>query len=306
MPEPAPDPKLPTIRRVAMIALGVGLLVMLAKLGAYWLTGSVAVLSDALESIINIVAAGAMLFAIHYSNRPADRSHPYGHGKIEFLVVGLEGWLILFAGATIGYQAIDRLLAGEGPRHLGWGMGLLAIVGVGHAALAWYVFRMGRQLNSDPLLADGKHLLTDVASTLGVILALVAVKLTGWAWLDPVAAIVIAALILFASWRLVWHSINGLMDRSDPADDAAIRAILDEEVEAGRITSYHKVRHRHTGPFHWVDMHLQVDESLSVRQGHEVASRIEQRIEQTLGEGNATAHVEPDSKADPTSPQAEG
>ncbi len=299
MPEPTPDPQLPKIRRVAVIALGVGFVVMLAKFGVYWLTGSVAVLSDALESIINIVAAGAMLFAIQYSNRPADRTHPYGHGKVEFLVVGLEGWLILFAGATIGYQAIARLLGGQQPQNLDWGMALLGIVGAGHAALAIYVFRMGRRYRSDPLIADGKHLLTDVASTLGVILALVAVKLTGWAWLDPVAAMVIAALILFASWKLVWQSINGLMDRSDPADDAAIRAILDEEVAAGHVVSYHKVRHRHTGPFHWVDMHLQVEGSLSVTQGHAIASRIERRIEQTLGEGNATAHVEPAPPADP-------
>ena len=306
MPEPTPDPQLPMIRRVALIALGVGVVVMIAKLGVYALTGSVAVLSDALESIINIVAAGAMLFAINYSNRPADRTHPYGHGKVEFLVVGLEGWLILFAGATIGYQAIARLLGGEPPQNLDWGMSLLGVVGAGHAVLAAYVFRMGRKLRSDPLIADGKHLLTDVASTLGVIIALVGVKYSGWAWLDPVAAIVIAALILFASWRLVWHSINGLMDRIDPADDTAIRAILDDEVAAGHIASYHKVRHRHSGAFHWVDMHLQVDGSLSVKQGHEIASRIEGRIEQRLGEGNATAHVEPTPRCIDPQAQAEG
>lgn len=302
MPEPAPDPQLPKIRRVALIAMGVGIAVMLAKLVAYWLTGSVAVLSDALESIINIVAAAAMLFAVHYANRPADRSHPYGHGKIEFLVVGLEGWLILFAGAAIGYQAIARLLAGEAPRHLGWGMGLLGAVGLGHAVLAVYVFRMGRKLHSDPLIADGKHLLTDVASTLGVIAALIGVKLTGWVWLDPVAAIVLASLILYASWKLLWQSIHGLMDGSDPADDRAIREILDEEVDRGHIASYHKVRHRHTGAFHWVDMHLQIDPSLSVSQGHDIASRIEGRIERTLGAGNATAHVEPTTEATETPP----
>jgi len=311
MPDPAPDPNLAQVQRVALIALGAGAVLMLGKVGVYLLTDSVAVLTDALESVINIVAAAVMFFAIRYANRPADRTHPYGHGKIEFLAIGLEGWLILRAAIWIGYEAITRFLSYNEPRHLGWGTGLLAVIGVADTVLTCYVLRMGKRFNNGVLLADGKHLLTDVISTAGVIGALLLVQWTGWTKLDPVVAVVLAAAILFMSWRLLWQSSAGLLDRSDPADDAAIRAILDDEFAAGTIRSYHKVRHRHTGAFHWVDLHLQVDGDLSVRQGHALASRIEQRIEAELGEANATAHVEPaesdsdvSDESDRTSPPA--
>jgi len=303
MPDPAPDPNLPNVQRVALVALGAGAVLMLAKIGVYLLTDSVAVLTDALESVINIVAAGAMFFAIRYANRPADRDHPYGHGKIEFMVVGLEGWLILFAGLWIGYEAIARFLSHNQPQHLGWGTGVLAVIGLADAALTFYVLRMGKRYHNAPLLADGRHLLTDVVSTVGVIVALVLVQWTGWTKLDPIVAVLLAGVILFMSWRLLWQSAAGLMDRSDPADDAAVRAILDEEVAAGVIRSYHKVRHRHTGAFHWVDLHVQVDGDLSVRQGHALASRIERRIEESLGDANATAHVEP-AESNSDSPDA--
>ncbi len=295
MPDPTPDPNLPQIQRVALTAFGVGLLLMFGKIAVYWLTDSVAVLTDALESVINIVAAAAMFFAIRYANRPADRTHPYGHGKIEFMVVALEGWLILFAGGWIAYEAIARFLSYNVPVNLGWGTGLLAVIGSADLLLAMYVLRMGKRYANAPLQADGRHLVTDVISTAGVIVALVLVQWTGKAWLDPVVAIVLACVILYMSWRLLWHSMNGLMDRSDPVDDAAILAILDEEVAGAAIHSYHKVRHRHTGPFHWVDLHIQVDGDLTVHQGHAIASRIEKRIEDALGDANATAHVEPSS-----------
>lgn len=293
MPDPELDPNFKSIQKAATIALVAGAALMLLKLTIFWLTNSVAVLTDALESVINIVAATIMLYTIWYSNRPADREHPYGHGKIEFLAVGLEGWLILMAAVVIAVEAIQRLIAGEAPQRLGVGIGLLGAVGVLDAILAAYVWRAGRRYNSAPLVADGKHLVTDVASTAGVIVGLLIVQWTGKAWVDPIVAMIMASLILYASWRLLWQSFHGLMDHSDPEDQKAINDILRDEMTAGHIRGYHKVRHRHAGSFHWVEMHLEVDPNLSIREGHLLASRIEHRIEKHLGQANATAHIEP-------------
>jgi cation diffusion facilitator family transporter len=293
MPEPQADPNLTQIRTTAFHALVAGAVITLLKFSIFWVTNSVAVLSDALESIINVAAAAMLMYSIWLSNRPADHDHPYGHGKIEFLAVGLEGWLILLSGLLIAVEAIRRLLVGQAPRNLEWGIWLLAGVGVLSAILAAYVYTRGRQYNNATLIADGKHLLTDVASTFGVLLGLILVRWSGKYWVDSLVAIFMAGLILFVSWRLLWQSIRGLMDQSDPQDDARIRAILDDEQARGEIRGYHKVRHRHNGSFHWVDLHLQVDGHLSVAEGHALASRIEHRIEQTLGPANATAHLEP-------------
>lgn len=293
MPEPTRRPQARSVRRVALHALLAGSVITVLKFGVFLLTDSVAVLSDAMESIINVAAAAVMLTALWYADRPADRSHPYGHGKAEFLAVGLEGWLILIAGVSIGVEAVRRLVSPEPVQNLYEGVWALGGVAILSGALATYVWWMGRRHASDVLIADGKHLATDVASTLAVMGGLLLIRWTDRLWLDSVVAIAVAGVILFVSWRLLWHSLGGLMDRSDPADDAIIQGILDEEVASGEIQGYHKVRHRHQGAWHWVDMHLQVDGSWSVDRGHEVASRIEGRIERALGEGNATAHVEP-------------
>jgi len=302
MPEPQADPHLPQIRRVATIALTAGAALTLLKFGIYWLTDSVAVLSDALESIINVVAAGVMLYSISKANRPADEEHPYGHGKLEFMAVGLEGWLILLAGVFIAVEAIGRLFSDIVPRQLGLGLVLLAGVGLLDAVLAAFVWHKGRLLHNDVLKSDGRHLMTDVASTAGVLVGLSLVRATGWHWLDPVVALIMAGLISVASWRLLFESSQKLMDRRDPEDDRLIREILDNEVAAGTIYGYHKLRHRHTGRFHWVDMHLQVDGSLTVAEGHELASRVEHRIEAALGQANATAHLEPPEHVAATAP----
>lgn len=307
MPEPQAGPHAQQIRRVALHALTAGIVITLLKFTLFALTLSVAVLSDAMESIINIAAAGMMCYAVWYANRPADRNHPYGHGKIEFLAVGLEGWLILTAAVVIAYEAIRRLIMGQELQRLTFGVIGLAVLGIATAALAIYVMRAGKKYDSPTLKADGKHLLTDSISTWAVFVGLLLVRWTGKMWLDPVIAIIVAACILFVSWRLLWQSVHGLMDRQDPADDKRLRTILDDEVSRGFITGYHKLRHRHSGSFHWVDMHLQVNGSMTVTAGHELASRIEARIERELGQANATAHVEPapGSAQTNTSPAAE-
>lgn len=295
MPEPQPPPNLQRIRRIAFHALVAGVIIMLLKFGVFWVTDSAAVLADAMESIINLVAAGMMIYSLWLSSRPADRDHPYGHGKVEFMAVGLEGWMILLAGLVIGFEGVRRLISPPDLQmdKLNLGSWLLGGVALLVIALGLYVWIMGRKHDSQVLIADGKHLLTDAFSTLGGLAGLILVQITGKLWLDPVIAIILAGVILFTSWRLLWHGIDGLMDRTDPKDDQLIRAILDQAIAEKLIQGYHKVRHRHTGSFHWVDMHLQVDGDMTVRQSHTIASTIENRIETQLGQANATAHMEP-------------
>ena len=293
MPEPDVNPHAEHVLAVARRALGAGLVITAAKFTIFFMTNSVAVLTDAFESIINVVAAGIMLYSVWYAHRPADRRHPYGHGKIEFLAVGLEGWLILLAALFIAVEAGRRLWTPAELERLGAGLWLLAGVGIASAVLAAYVWRAGVKYGSDVLVADGKHLATDVASTVGVIVGLLLVRATGWSRLDAIVAIALAVVILITSWRLLWQSFHGLMDRSDPEDESTVREVLETAVADGRIAGYHKVRQRRSGGFHWVDMHLHVPGEMTVRQSHELASAIEHAIERRLGRANATAHVEP-------------
>lgn len=293
MPESENAQNFVSMRRVARIALVAGVAITIGKFIVFSVTGSVAVLSDALESIINIAAAGMMIYSLWLAARPADKDHPFGHGKVEFLSVGMEGWFILFAAVVIFYEAITRLIAGSGPENVGWGLIGMVIVTLASGALGFYVWRSGKKMDSPVLRADGVHLLTDLASSIGVLIALVLIQWTGFQWLDSVIALIVGGFILWASWRLLGKSINGLMDRQDPEDDRAIRAILDDQVARKNILGYHKVRHRHYGSFHWINMHLQVPGDITIAQGHDIASQIEYKIEQELGPANATAHVEP-------------
>ena len=305
MPDPRKYKQDPESLKVAARVLVIGFVIAAFKFGVFFLTNSVAVLSDALDSIINVVAASVMLYSIWYSTRPPDETHPYGHGKVEFLAIGFEGWMILFAGITIIWTAIERFITGTSPRFVGTGLGLLFAIGLLSAGLAWYTGMMGKKLNNDVLAADGKHLMTDVVSTFAVLVGLVLVKATGWFWLDPLIALVVGGFILSVSWRLLWQSIDGLMDKSDPHDLQTITDVLDEQIKQGRIRSYHKVRSRHMGDFHWIDMHLQVEPSLSVADSHALASQIEHRVEGKFEKANATAHIEPAAEGEACKPDAD-
>lgn len=293
MPEPHPRHDLREVRRVAWIALIAGTALFALKLGVFAVTNSAAVLSDALESIVNLVAAGVMLYTLWLSGRPPDVDHQYGHGKAEFLAVAFEGSMVLFAAGIIAYEAIARLWSPPTLSNLSLGVWLVGGVAALTAALGLFVYVSGKRKGSAVLIADGKHLLTDASSTIAALLALIAVDLTGAKWIDAVVALGMAAFILWTGAGMLKGSIDGLMDRSDPRDRGRIEAILRDETARGAIAGFHKVRHRRNGEFCWVDMHIQVDPDMSVRDSHALASRIEHRIEEALGEANATAHVEP-------------
>ena len=285
--------------RAAGVALVVGVLLTGVKFAAYFLTGSAAVFSDAMEGIVNVTAASFALYSIVLAHQPADANHPYGHGKIEFLSGGFEGGMILLAAVVGSVKAADDLIRGTelAQSRLDWGLALMALTLPVNGAVGWYLVRTGRRKGSVTLVADGHHLITDALTSVVALAALAVVRFTGWRYADPLGAVVVSIYIARTGVRLLRQSIGGLMDRQDVEDEALLRRILDGHLGRDgaepRICGYHKLRHRHSGRYHWVDFHITVPPEWNVERGHRVASAIEYEIEQALGEGNATAHVEP-------------
>ncbi len=284
-------------KRAVTLSLVVGLLLLAIKFAAYYATGSAAIFSDALEGIVNVLASAFALYAVALANRPADAEHPYGHGKIEFMSAGFEGGMILIAALVMAARVVEEILQGPHVENVAVGLVLMGIAMVVNGGLGWYLVHFGRARGAITLEADGKHLLADAVTSAGVLVALTLVRLTGIKWIDPIAAIVVTLYIGFVAFGLLRKAIEGLMDKQDIEDEKRLTDLLQAHVgPAGkppRICSYHKLRHRHSGRYHWVDFHIMVPSHWDISRGHAVASSIEYEIEQLLGEGNATAHIEP-------------
>lgn len=284
--------------RAAVVALVLAIVLVAAKFFAFFLTGSAAIFSDACETVVNVAAAAFAIYSLVVAHTPADRDHPYGHGKIEFFAGGFEGGMIFLASLfAIGKGVLTLIYGGLRPESLAAGILVMAGALAFNALAGLYLIRVARRSGSVTLEADGKHLLADAITSVCALFALLLVRLTGKLWIDPVAAIVVAIYIAGIGVALMRHSAAGLMDRQDKADQMLLQHILDAHTGPGgkapHICSYHKLRHRHSGRYHWVDFHVVVPADWDVRRGHEVASAIEYEIEQALREGNATAHIEP-------------
>jgi cation diffusion facilitator family transporter len=286
----------------ARLSFVAGVVLLIVKFIAYRVTRSEAIFSDALESVVNVLASAGAMYAIFLAHRPADRDHPYGHGKIEFVSAGFEGGMILLAALVIAARAMDSLTSHHAPAELDLGAALIALAMLINGALGWFLLWRGRQNRSITLEADGVHLLSDAVTSAVVLTTLVLVRYTGWMWADPIGALAVAVYISFMALRLMRRSAAGLMDEQDKTDDQLLRQILDAHIgdhaKEPRICSYHKLRHRHSGRYHWVDFHIMVPGGWDITEGHRVASTIEYEIELALGEGNATAHVEPCGQPD--------
>lgn len=266
------------------------------KFWAYLVTGSAAVYSDALESIVNIAASSFALYALLVAHAPPDEEHPYGHGKVEFISAAFEGGLIFAAAGGIVYNAIAAMFRGPAVAEVGKGAALMALTALVNGVAGWVLVRIGRSRGSLALEADGRHLLSDVVTTLGVLASLGLVMVTRQAWIDVACALGVAGYLFWTSTGLLRQSSAGLMDEQDLGDEKLLQGILDDHVAgkvSPRICSYHKVRHRHAGRYHWVDFHISVPRKMTVAEAHEVASQIEGEMERALGAGDATAHVEP-------------
>jgi cation diffusion facilitator family transporter len=256
-------------KRAALLSLSVGCVVFAGKFAAYALTGSTAILSDAMESVVNVTAAIFLVFSMRLAALPADRNHPYGHGKIEFLAAGVEGTLILVAAGLIFAEAIGDILRGPELHRIDLGLGLLAIFTALNAALGLYLIRVGKKVNSLALRADGAHLMTDVVTTAGVLVGLLAVRLTGWAYFDPIAAIAVATNILRTGWSLGREAVSGLMDEVDESLLEEITAQLQEKRRPWWI-DVHTLRVWHSGSQRHADLHLTVPRYYDAERLHDI------------------------------------
>lgn len=281
------------LQRIAATSIGVGGLVLLLKLLAWWVTGSIALLSDALESLVNVATAVTTLLAVRYAARPVDRTHPYGHAKAELLSAAIEGGLIIAAALVILQQAIAGLASPpvltSGPA----GLALNAAASVVNGLWCTILIREGRRHLSPALEADGHHLLSDVISSLGVLGGTLAALLTGWAILDPATACLVALHVLLTGAKVLWSAGRGLMDEAPPED---IMTTLRQTIagHAQEATDVHDLRARRAGRQIFADVHLVVPASMTVDHAHGICDRIEAQLAKTLPDCSLTIHIEPD------------
>jgi cation diffusion facilitator family transporter len=288
----------PRVRLVAgIVSLVVSLGLLGAKYQAYRLTGSTAILSDALETIVNVVAAAFAIGGILFAGRPADRNHPYGHGKIEFLSAAFEGGLVAFAAVLIVYEAARGLWEGVEVRELDTGLLIVLGAGLVNFLLGQYLVRTGRRHQSLILQADGEHVLSDFWTSAGIVLGLIAVKVTGLVWLDPLVAALVALKLLWTGVALVREAAGGLLDEEDVALLGRLTDVLERYVGQGVIRVHH-LRAIRAGRFHHVQAHLVVPEFWPVDRAHELSEDLAARVIGDLRvEGELVFHTDPCHRA---------
>jgi cation diffusion facilitator family transporter len=280
--------------RLARWSLATGVTVLLLKGVAWRLTGSVALLSDALESIVNVVASFAMLLAVRISRLPADNNHPYGHGKAEYLSAVLEGALIVVAAVLSINAAWDRLFHPRALEALGAGVAVSLGATALNALLAWRLIAAGRKHRSPALRADGHHILSDVVTSVGVLAGIGLAKATGWWRLDPLLACLVAVNILWMGWKLIRHSVGGLMDEVlDTEEVSRALAVAERVAHEGGAVAIESFRMRRTGTSAQCDMILLVPGVMEVRAAHVICDRIEDALHTHDASLKVIVHVEP-------------
>lgn len=287
--------------RVLRLAIGsviVGLAVLALKTLAWALTGSLALMSDALESLVNVATALAVIVALRVARRPADSNHPYGHHKAEFFSAVLEGVLIVIAALFILREAWDGVLA---PRAMDAplpGMAINAVASLLNGVWAALLIRNGRRHRSPALVADGRHLMTDVISSVGVLIGITLALLTGWWVLDPLLAALVAVNILWSGWTVIKGSLSGLMDEAvSDKELTEIRALIAAAASGDAALEAHDLRTRHAGPVTFIDFHLVMPGETTVEAAHDLCDRIEAALMEALPDARVTIHVEPEHKA---------
>jgi cation diffusion facilitator family transporter len=280
------------LRALVLLSVLAAVLTIGIKTAAYWLTGSVGLLSDALESGINLFAALTAYLSLHYSQRPVDATHTYGHEKIEFFSSGLEGVLIVVAGIGTGLVAINRLIHPAPLTALGLGTTLALAASVINLAVGLVLVRVGRREHSIVLEADGKHLLTDVWTSVAVVTGVIVVWTTGLVILDPIIAILVGLNILVTGLRLIRRSFDGLMDH---ALSANLQELLRQTIRASTPpgTDFHALRTRQAGARKFADFHLLVPGQLTVRAAHDLGMKVEEALHAALPGVETTIHIEP-------------
>jgi cation diffusion facilitator family transporter len=280
------------LKRFAWLSIGAALATITLKTLAYSLTGSVGLLSDAAESIVNLIGACVALLMLTIAARPADDSHAYGHSKAEYFSSGIEGVLIVIAAISIAAAALPRLANPQPLEQASLGLLVAVIASAINFSVARVLAKAGKQYNSITLEADAQHLMTDVWTSAGVIGAVAAVAVTGWLWLDPIIALAVAVNILWTAYGLLRRSAQGLMDAALPLDEqAAVTKILDRYRAQG--VEFHAVRTRRAAARRFVTFHALVPGSWPVQRGHDLLEQIERDIRQALPHVTLDIHLEP-------------
>ena len=283
-------------RRWAMgVSLVVAVLMLGGKIAAAVVTGSAAIFSDAMESVIHLFATGFAAFSLWYAATPPDSGHPYGHGKAAYFASGVEGLLIMLAAFGILWTAVQDLLAGPDLHRLDVGLLVIGALTLVNLGLGLYLVRTGKRTNSFVLVSNGRHVLTDMWTSLGVVAGVGLVWLTGVAWLDPAVAILVALNILWTAGSLIRQSVYGLMDKADPDATQRILDVLGEAKEEDVIADFHQVRHRRTGDQVWVEYHLMFPGEMTIHEAHGHSHDVEDRVDALFPDDDVhvTAHLEP-------------
>lgn len=278
-------------KRAAIISLSIGIGMFVFKIGAYLITGSAAIFSDAAESVVHVLATGMALFSIILSSKPADDSHPYGHGNIEFFSAGIEGLLILIAAIFIIYESIGSIIAGPKLHQLGIGAIIITLASTVNLLLGNYLIRTGKKTNSLTLVADGKHVLTDSITSFGVIAAVLLVMLTDILLLDPIIAIVVALNILFTGWKLIRESVSGLMIEANPV---TLKKLSDTLIHAKKDywIDIHELRFWQSGDKLFIDFHLILPYYFNIKQAHEEENFIESELQKVFSNADLKIHLD--------------
>lgn len=275
------------------VSLVVGVILLLGKFWAYDLTHSQAVLSDALESIINVVGAGLLIFAIRYGSMPADEDHPYGHGKIEYFSAAFEGGLIAFAAILIIEEAIAALIHHRPLMQLGVGIWVVGLAGLANLFLGLFLVREGKSKKSKALEASGKHILSDFWTSVGVVGGLFLVKWTKIMWIDSATAIVVAILLAYTGIKMVKESFDNLMDKEHPEDIQRLAEIFSQNMTQ-LVIQIHNLKVIRSGRYHHIDAHLVVPEFWNVKDIHENILKFERRVIKNYGyDGEIHFHLDP-------------
>jgi cation diffusion facilitator family transporter len=281
-----------SLARYAWLSIGAALATIALKGSAWWLTGSVGLLSDALESFVNLAGALMALLMLNVAAQPEDKNHTYGHGKAEYFSSGFEGLLILFAAVGIGVSAIERLLHPQPIEQVGIGLTISVAAALINFSAGRVLFAAGRQHHSITLEADAQHLMTDVWTSVGVIVGVGAVALTGWLWLDPLLALLVALNIVWTGWHLLRRSADGLMDIALPSEQhEAVLGVL--EIYTRQGIEHHALRTRQSGARSFVEVHVLVPGAWTVQRGHELLEQLEAAIRSAVPHVTVLTHLEP-------------
>lgn len=284
------------VMRAARLAIISNVVLVGGKLAIGFGTGSVSILSEAAHSGADLIVALLVWIAVRYAHRPADETHPFGHGKVEPLVGFGQALLIYVIAGGIIYEAIHSLIAGKVVANVGLGIAIMAVAALINVGMARYLLAVAKAEGSAALHANGIELATDVVTAAGVVLGLALVRLTGWQMLDPLIGIAVSAVLIFTGTRVFLEAFRGLTDAALPqADIQAITHVLDEHADT--FVEYHGLRARHVGSAHDIDVHVVVPAGTPIEQAHDLASHLEEEIADVLPQTEVTIHMEPESEA---------